>query len=416
LAILFVSFTSRPAVNHRAVFHDSKRILHFEAYSSATCSDFLVESKSRIVVMKRYLTVDEVSEHFEPSSWQRVIFAEFEATLLSKSRPFPCVFGVTGIKSRQIRVAFPDPLTPEVLAPILSEYLRDARSCGRMTSLVVFARPGPVADIEWYRARMWSLLDGLERIDTVPRPEAIPRQIDHPAWEFCFGGEPIFVSTATPANVLRQSRRSSTLLAVFQPRWVFDGIVGSDDPAIQRSLKMIRDRIRAFDAVPVFPMLGQYGNSDNREYMQYFLDDSNGPQACPFDELGRQSDREQWETDMTAPGDLAEAAERDPQIYTAQIDTTQLDRLIARLLPDQGCIEVQRDVAGKEHRWHSHDTDETLVILEGQLRFYWDQGEKVAGPGTVIGLPAGMLHGSVALDGGATYLIAFHQVDIPQHG
>ncbi|MEM9027415.1 MAG: cupin domain-containing protein [Pseudomonadota bacterium] len=111
-----------------------------------------------------------------------------------------------------------------------------------------------------------------------------------------------------------------------------------------------------------------------------------------------------------------DAAERDFRIYTTRVDTTELPTLIDCLLPDQGAIEVQRDVEGKEHAWHSHKTDETLVILEGCVRFYWDQGEKICAPGTVISLPAGMMHGSVALEGGATYLIAFHQVGLPNNG
>lgn len=89
--------------------------------------------------------------------------------------------------------------------------------------------------------------------------------------------------------------------------------------------------------------------------------------------------------------------------------------LIENLLPEQGCIEVQRDEAGKEHFWHKHDTDETLVILDGQVRFYWEEGEEICGPGTVISLPAHMRHGSVALEGGSTYLISFHNVNLGHH-
>jgi quercetin dioxygenase-like cupin family protein len=108
-------------------------------------------------------------------------------------------------------------------------------------------------------------------------------------------------------------------------------------------------------------------------------------------------------------------AETDFRIFTMETDTTDLRDLIDRLLPDQGAIEVQRDVAGKEHAWHSHDTDETLVILDGSVQFYWDQGERICGRGTVISLPAGMVHGSVALDEGATYLIAFQVGRLSHH-
>lgn len=110
-----------------------------------------------------------------------------------------------------------------------------------------------------------------------------------------------------------------------------------------------------------------------------------------------------------------DSADLDFRIFAMQIDTTDLYSLIWQLLPDQGSIEVQRDVPGKEHAWHCHETDETLVILDGSVRFYWDQGEKVCGRGTVISLPAGTMHGSVALDCGATYLIAFHSAKFTHH-
>ena len=80
--------------------------------------------------------------------------------------------------------------------------------------------------------------------------------------------------------------------------------------------------------------------------------------------------------------------------------------LVRQLLPYQGSIEVQHDQGGKEHAWHVHPTDETLVILEGSVRFYSEEGERVCERGDVINLPSGVRHGSIALDGGAIYLIA----------
>jgi quercetin dioxygenase-like cupin family protein len=100
------------------------------------------------------------------------------------------------------------------------------------------------------------------------------------------------------------------------------------------------------------------------------------------------------------------------RIESKKVDTKDVTSLITRALPDQGCIEVQRDVPGKEHVWHSHETDETIVLLDGQLRFYWSEGERLCSPGDVISLPARTPHGSVALDSGATYLIAFHSIAV----
>ena len=80
--------------------------------------------------------------------------------------------------------------------------------------------------------------------------------------------------------------------------------------------------------------------------------------------------------------------------------------LIAKMLPRQGCVEVQHDQPGKEHAWHTHPTDETLVILEGSVRFYFEGGERICRSGDVIHLPAFKRHGSIALDDGCVYLIA----------
>lgn len=239
--------------------------------------------------MARILTSGDVRSVHDCPSWERVVFSEFESTLTSKSRPFPCIFGVTGLKSDQLRYAFLDPLEPETLAPALADYLAAARGIGRMTSFVVFGRPGPVQSIEAYRSRFWNLLDGLERLDTAPRPEAVDRRLDSASWEFCFAGEPIFVVCNTPANVLRQSRRSTSFMVTFQPRWVFEGITDSDDPAIRKALRTVRERLAAFDALPPSPHLGSYGDPENREFRQYFIDDSNATPVCPFHSLGRGS-------------------------------------------------------------------------------------------------------------------------------
>ena len=236
--------------------------------------------------MAALLSKTEIPDTYASSSWQRVIFAEFEATLTSTARPFPCVFGVTGHKADQIRYAFPDPFDAESIGALLTEYLAGARDLGRMTSLVLFARPGPVQHIESYRQRFWHLLDDLERQDTTPRPAGVARELDDPSWEFCYAGEPIFVVCNSPAHVLRQSRRSSSFMVTFQPRWVFEGITDSDTPAARRALENVRQRLADFDAIPTAPYLGAYGESQNREFRQYFIDDSNATPTCPFHRLG----------------------------------------------------------------------------------------------------------------------------------
>ena len=79
---------------------------------------------------------------------------------------------------------------------------------------------------------------------------------------------------------------------------------------------------------------------------------------------------------------------------------------ILALLPAQGCIELQRDAAGKVHHFHTHPVDEILVIIKGELNFKWEDGERICRAGDTILLPAGTLHQSEALEEGAVYAIA----------
>src|SRR5438552_1184610 len=154
-----------------------------------------------------YLRKEEVTSNHPVSSWQSVMFSEFEAQMSSESRPFPCAFGVAGHRQDQLRYLFLDPYDVGVLGEQLAQYVSEARSFGPNTSLVVFTRPRPVQTLDAYYHKMWRTLDQLARLDKSPWPAEIPEQVDHPMWEFSFAGEPIFVVCSTPAHVMRQSRR-----------------------------------------------------------------------------------------------------------------------------------------------------------------------------------------------------------------
>jgi mannose-6-phosphate isomerase-like protein (cupin superfamily) len=93
------------------------------------------------------------------------------------------------------------------------------------------------------------------------------------------------------------------------------------------------------------------------------------------------------------------------QIIAGTKTEFSIDPAIMALLPAQGCIELQRDAAGKVHAFHTHPVDEILVVISGRLNFIWDGGERVCNPGDTILLPAGTLHQSEALDE-AIYAIA----------
>jgi mannose-6-phosphate isomerase-like protein (cupin superfamily) len=94
------------------------------------------------------------------------------------------------------------------------------------------------------------------------------------------------------------------------------------------------------------------------------------------------------------------------RIITGTKTEFAIDPAILALLPAQGCIELQRDAAGKVHHFHTHPVDEILVIIKGELNFKWEDGERTCRAGDTILLPAGTLHQSEALEGGAIYAIA----------
>ncbi len=245
-----------------------------------------------------YLRKGEVGSNYAVSSWQSVMFSEFEAQMSSESRRFPCIFGVTGYRADQLRYLFLDPFEVEVLGTQLEHFVGESRTLGPNTSLVVFTRPRPVQTLGAYYRKMWLTLDQLARLDKSPWPETIPEQVDHPMWEFSFAGEPIFVVCSTPAHVMRQSRRSSAFMLTFQPRWVFEKILGTEKAA-SAAFAEVRKRLIPYDSTSPSPLLGRYGNNEGREYQQYFLpDDNHAESGCPFAKLAQSKssqieDREQ---------------------------------------------------------------------------------------------------------------------------
>ncbi|WP_218026964.1 YqcI/YcgG family protein [Nocardia vaccinii] len=206
--------------------------------------------------------------------------------MLDRNRLFPCIFGVDAVRRGSLRYTFvPADTGVRTLAQALTEYAGVAPSLGKRTSLVAFFEPSAehhsIAD---YERLFWEVLQGLHTADTDPWPPDIATDADDPFWEFSFAGMPLFVVANTPAHARRQSRYFEYFAITFQPRFVFDDL--TPDSAQGRNARtIIRQRLRAYDEVPPTPLLGNFGDSRNREWTQYFLDDDNrgpGSGRCPF--------------------------------------------------------------------------------------------------------------------------------------
>jgi FPC/CPF motif-containing protein YcgG len=115
-----------------------------------------------------FLKKSEVASSHAVSTWQSVMFSEFEAQMSSEARRFPCIFGVTGYRLDQLRYLFLDPFDIEVLGAQLAQFVAESRSHGPNTSLVVFSRPRPVHTLDAYYRKMWLTLDQLARRDKIP--------------------------------------------------------------------------------------------------------------------------------------------------------------------------------------------------------------------------------------------------------
>lgn len=85
-----------------------------------------------------------------------------------------------------------------------------------------------------------------------------------------------------------------------------------------------------------------------------------------------------------------------------------MEQAVMELLPPTGSVEVQRDTPGREHKTHTHPTDETLLIIEGKITFTVGDRNEECGPGDRLLLPKGTLHSSVAGPEGCIYIIALH--------
>ncbi|MGD8106383.1 YqcI/YcgG family protein [Pantoea sp. FN0302] len=233
------------------------------------------------------------------TKWQKIIFADFDATVCNKDRPFPCIFGVNGYKKDMLRFSFYEELTAEALRDDLIEFCENYKSYGKQTSFVVFERPSPITSIEEYSKKFWRILEGLSKLDNTPWPADIPEKLDDPAWEFCFHGVPMFIVCNTPAHVNRLSRRSPGFMLTIQPRWVFDDLLDTDSKA-NSAFATVTKRLEPYDAVPKSPFLGKYGDINNREWLQYFLDDGDDKKiACPFHKMQRNNSQTCFQSDTT---------------------------------------------------------------------------------------------------------------------
>lgn len=223
------------------------------------------------------------------ADWKCNSFTSFRDQILDENSPFPCYFAVEAEKKGLARYIFID--SPydknelERLSDGLYQYIRVYQKIAKRTTLVIFFKPSSNdLKAEDYKHQFWYVLQYLTDHDPEPWPSDIPQNPEDPRWEFCFGGEPIFVVARAPFYSSRRSRYTPHALEItMQPRGTLDDITG-DTMKGKQVRRVIRERLEQYDLIPPHPDLGDYGSEQTREWMQYILPDNNEESVvrCPF--------------------------------------------------------------------------------------------------------------------------------------
>jgi FPC/CPF motif-containing protein YcgG len=196
---------------------------------------------------------------------------------------YPCFFGTQALRANAIHYSFVDGGDAAHLPETLHHFLHACRD-HPLANFAVFFEPVPGLDHEDAGQRFWDVLALLHAHDPDPADDPAAEDPDNPLWEFAFSGVQMFVVGASPTYRNRASRNlGAATMMLFQPRDVFDiGNLGKDSG--DQARRLIRKRLLAWDGMPHHPALGTYGDSENREWKQYFLPDDNEATVgrCPL--------------------------------------------------------------------------------------------------------------------------------------
>jgi uncharacterized protein len=221
--------------------------------------------------------------------WEKKSYLDFRRVMLDNSAPYPCYFAVEAEKKGWARYLFADSANDEKelkrVKVGLEEYLQNYRSISKRTTMIIFFKPLPKnTPAEEYKKQFWNVLKYLHENDSHPWPEDIPADPNHPKWEFCFAGEPMFIVARAPYFNARRSRYNENGLEItIQPRGTLEDITG-ETPQGKQVRKIIRQRLEKYDFISPHPDIGDYGDPNNLEWKQYILPDTNDESVvrCPI--------------------------------------------------------------------------------------------------------------------------------------
>ncbi|KVE34334.1 non-ribosomal peptide synthetase [Burkholderia sp. BDU5] len=221
---------------------------------------------------------------------------------------YPCFFGTQAEKRGEMFYSWVDGKDISLLPATMATFAELATQPQyEKNNIAVFFEPDPQPlSHDAYHDAFWHTLQYLHDHDPDPK---VGEQLDpsHPDWEFSFAGLQTFVVCACPSFGQRHSRNLGPgMVLLFQPRAVFVDKVTNRAISTQARTE-VRRRLHVWDEVPPHPDLGYFGDTENREWKQYFLQDADVPNfgACPF--LRRNPGLMQAAIDAHRHGDAAGA-------------------------------------------------------------------------------------------------------------
>lgn len=246
-------------------------------------------SNGKVVIQSdlRNLTRDHIST-YRVDDWRIEAFSNIISCL--ESQDFPCLFGRNALRKESLRFAFiGEHNSVNELTSVMTEFTKsiaDTNITDRLYSpmLIIFKK----ADFQGLKEEhefAWQRIQELHDNDTAPWPASVPSEVEDSAWSFCYGGVEFFINVSCPSHVQLKSRNlGNHVVFVINPREHFDLLASHKNTKGIKIREKIRKRVFDYNKGHVSKELGFYGDSDNLEWKQYVLSESDSKPAsrCPL--------------------------------------------------------------------------------------------------------------------------------------
>ncbi|BFM49575.1 YqcI/YcgG family protein [Marinomonas sp. THO17] len=223
---------------------------------------------------------EHLIERNNVQSWKKQVVEQVKSRILNKD--YPCIFTKSAYDHDHIMINFiNDPFSEDDLNRsfvAINEFItlinntRNKQSASMKTLLLCIDCNEMGADDE--PKAVWHLLNGFLRLDSSAWPMDVPTDPENEEWAYSLLGKRAFITALTPSHKKRHSRNiGSHMVLLFQLR---DGIehVAPYNAKGDNIRELIRQRIEAYDDVPLAPDMTTHGDGGNKDWTQYWLGDS----------------------------------------------------------------------------------------------------------------------------------------------